>query len=189
MGLTSSCTRASSLRSSSLYNLPSRVPITLAFSMLESLDQDSTSPSTKAILFPLSSRKDIDVTSRSGALSELILWGHLLASDTDYYTIGNLIVIMRQYGYDDMLFCCIDIDVFYWLVSPECIGFCTSKMHKNRWNPWTPNRVKEWTIGVWLLYIWQIYIWLDVMIMDFIFDMICWWCRLSIACRLDSHVE
>jgi len=123
------------------------------------------------------------------ALSELILWEHLLVSDSDYYTIGNLIVIMRQYGYDDMLFCCIDIDVFYWLVSPECIGFCTSKMHKNRWNPWTPNRVKEWTIGVWLLYIWQIYIWLDVMIMDFIFDMICWWCRLSIACRLDSHVE
>jgi hypothetical protein len=28
--------------------------------MLESLDQDSTSPSTKDILFPLSSKKDID---------------------------------------------------------------------------------------------------------------------------------
>jgi hypothetical protein len=34
--------------------------MTLAFSMLESLDQDSTSPSTKAILFTMSSRKDID---------------------------------------------------------------------------------------------------------------------------------
>jgi hypothetical protein len=26
-----------------------------------------------------------DVTSRSGALTKLILWGHLLASDLDFY--------------------------------------------------------------------------------------------------------
>jgi hypothetical protein len=46
--------------SSSLYIFPSRLPITLAFSMLESLCHDNTFPSTKAIMFPLSSRKDID---------------------------------------------------------------------------------------------------------------------------------
>jgi hypothetical protein len=59
LGLTSSCTRASSFCSSSLYRFPSRVPITLAFFMMESLCQDNTFPSTKAILFPLSSRQDM----------------------------------------------------------------------------------------------------------------------------------
>jgi hypothetical protein len=40
--------------------MPSQVPITLAFSTLESLDQASTSPSTKTILFPFYSKKEID---------------------------------------------------------------------------------------------------------------------------------
>jgi hypothetical protein len=60
LGLTSSCTRASSFRSNSLYSLPSWVPITLAFSMLESLGQDNNFPSTKDIMFPLSSRQYMD---------------------------------------------------------------------------------------------------------------------------------
>jgi hypothetical protein len=30
-------------------------------------------------------RRNNGVTSRSGALTKLILWGHLLASDLDFY--------------------------------------------------------------------------------------------------------
>jgi hypothetical protein len=47
------------------------------------------------------------------ALRKLILLGHLFASDPDYYTIARLITIMRHYGYNDMLFCCIDIERCY----------------------------------------------------------------------------
>ena len=77
----------------------------------------------------------IFVTSRSGTLRKLILWGHLLASDLDYYTIGCLIMIMRYYGYDDMLFCCIYIDMCYWMGSPECVGNWTSRMKRHRSKP------------------------------------------------------
>jgi hypothetical protein len=67
-------TRASSFCSSSLYRYPSRVPITLAFSMLESLCQDNTFPSTKAIMFPLSSKQDMDTRffSKPGTYKTLL---------------------------------------------------------------------------------------------------------------------
>jgi hypothetical protein len=56
--------------------MPSRVTITLSFYMLESLDQDSTSPCTKAMLFPLSSRKDMDTRffSKLGTYNTLLKW-------------------------------------------------------------------------------------------------------------------
>ena len=43
---------------------------------MEYLDQDSTSPSTKAILFPLSSKKDIDkiLFYKIGRYKTLLKW-------------------------------------------------------------------------------------------------------------------
>jgi hypothetical protein len=53
------------------------------------------------------------VTSHSGALSELILWGHLLSSDPDYYAIKTLDFNYEALWVDDMLFYYIDIDRCY----------------------------------------------------------------------------
>jgi len=44
------------------------------------------------------------VTSRSCALSELIHWGHLLASDSDYYAIKTFDFDYGALWVDDMLF-------------------------------------------------------------------------------------
>ena len=100
-----------------------------------------------------------------------------------------LIIIMRHYGCHYMLFFFIDLDRCYWLGSPECVGFWTSRMQRHRWNPCNPDWFTEWTIWVWLLCKWHMCIWLDVIIMDFISGMIRWWCRLTIACQPDPHVE
>ena len=54
-----------------------------------------------------------NVTSRSGALRKFIIWGHLLASDLDYYTIKTFDVDYEALWVDDMLFYCIDIDGCY----------------------------------------------------------------------------
>ena len=73
------------------------------------------------------------VTSRSGALTKLIPWGHLLSSDMDFYDDEppNLD--------DDALWLmtgCFTIAVYrcYWLSFIECAGFRTMKMQRHRWN-------------------------------------------------------
>jgi hypothetical protein len=53
------------------------------------------------------------VTSRSGAMSKLILLGHLLAIDLDYYAIKNFDFDYEALWVDDMLFYYIDIDRCY----------------------------------------------------------------------------
>ena len=49
-------------------------------------------------------QEGVYVTSRSGALSKLILWGHLLASDLDYYAIKTLDFDYEALWVDAMLF-------------------------------------------------------------------------------------
>ena len=74
------------------------------------------------------------VTSRSGALRKLIIWGHLLASDLDFLMLKHLYLIMMHYdrGHDVLLF---DVDRCYWLSFIECAGFWTLMMQRHRWNP------------------------------------------------------
>ena len=74
------------------------------------------------------------VTSRSGALRKLILWGHLLASDLDFYDVKPFIfdydAIDRRH--DVLLF---NVDRCYWLSFTECAGFWTLRMPRHWWNP------------------------------------------------------
>jgi hypothetical protein len=80
-------------------------------------------------------------------LSELILWGQLLATDPYYYTIGHLIMIMSNYGlmasyFYVLTYTCVIDSVFLsvWDFAPQgCWGIDET--------PWTPDRVREWTIG------------------------------------------
>ena len=58
-------------------------------------------------------QEGVYVTSRSGALSELILSGHLLASDLDYYDIKTFDFDYDALWVDDMLVYYIDIDKCY----------------------------------------------------------------------------
>ena len=94
----------------------------------------------------------IFVTSRSGTLSELILWGHLLSSDLDYYAIKSFYFDYEALWVDDMLFYCIDIDGCYWLGLLSVQDFGPRGCRGIDGTPWTLDRVKECTIGVWLVY-------------------------------------
>jgi len=79
-------------------------------------------------------------------------WANLFFEDTWVQLIlfiillVVLIMIMRYYGFDDMLFCFIYIDRCYWLGSPRCAGLWTLSIQRHRWNP-LDSRSTEWTIG------------------------------------------
>ena len=58
--------------------------------------------------------------------------------------------------------------------------------------PWTPDWVREW--GIWVVsFIMMLFHFDDVLLIRwYVADMIWrdgWWCRLTIACRPDSHIE
>ena len=78
-------------------------------------------------------QEGVYVTSRSGALTKLILWGHLLASDLDFYDDEPL-------NLDDdaswLMTGCFTIVVYrcYWLSFIECAGFRTLRMQRHQWN-------------------------------------------------------
>ena len=78
-------------------------------------------------------QEGVYVTSRSGALTKLILWGHLLASDLDFYDDEPL-------NLDDdaswLMTGCFTIAIYrcYWLSFIECAGFRTLRMQRHRWN-------------------------------------------------------
>ena len=61
------------------------------------------------------------VTSRSGALRTLIIWGHLLASALDFYDVRPFIFDydVIDIWHDVLLF---DVDRCYWLSFIECAG-------------------------------------------------------------------
>ena len=79
-------------------------------------------------------QEGVYVTSCSGALSKLILWGNLLASDPYFYAIKTFDFDYDALWVDDMLFYYIDIDRCYWLSFIECARFWTSRMQRHRCN-------------------------------------------------------
>ena len=121
-------------------------------------------------------------------LSELILWGHLLASGPDFYIIGRWLWLWGIMDVIIMLFCCIDLDRCYWLDSPECAGFGP----RGCWGIdetlglWIESR--SGLLGLIVVYIWHVHL---IRCYDYGFYsyMIRWWCMLMIACRPESHVE
>ena len=118
----------------------------------------------------LKSGKLCTVTSRSGALTKFILWGHLLASDLDFYDDEPL-----NLGDDAswLMTGCFTIAIYrcYWLSFIECAGFRTLRMQRHRGNiPWTPDWVREWAI--WVVSIYSDIVWFWWYDIDF---MICFW--------------
>jgi len=86
------------------------------------------------------------------------------------YLLVVLIMVMRYYEFDDMLFGCIYIDMCYWLGSPECAGLWTSRMQRHQWNPLDSGSSQGVDCWVWMLLMWHMYIWLNVMMIDYY----CW---------------
>jgi hypothetical protein len=88
-------------------------------------------------------------------LSELIL------QDTCLQEI-RIIIPLTIYYYYEALWMWLYVIFLYWLRQVLLTRFSwvcriwMSRMLRHQWNPWTPDRVREWTIGVWLLYIYDI---------------------------------
>ena len=128
-------------------------------------------------------QEGVYVTSRSGALRTLILWGHLLTSDLGLFDVGPYIltmmwltdVMMRYYSYRQVLLTRLI----------ECAGFWSWGCGGIGRPPWTPDWVRECAFGLIRLLWWLI--WYDDLMMTFWHDYL--WCRLTIACRIDSHME
>ena len=123
-------------------------------------------------------QEGVYVTSRSGALTKLIIWGHLLASELDFYDDEPL-------NLDDdaswLMTGCFTIVVYrcYWLSFIECAGFRTLRMQRHRWNS-LGLRIESgsglfelFSITVilccfddMLLFLWYVLIWSDMMVDD-----------------------
>ena len=137
-------------------------------------------------------QEGVYVTSRSGALTKLILWGHLLASDLDFYDDEPL-------NLDDdaswLMTWCFTIAIYrcYWLIFIECAGFQTLRMHRHRRNS-LGLRIESGS-GLFELFSFTVILcgFDDMLLISwYVVDMIWhdgWWCRLTIACRPDSHME
>ena len=69
----------------------------------------------------------IIVTSHFGALTKLILWGHLLASDLEFYDVRPFILYYDAIDrlHDVLLF---DVDRCYWLSFIKCAVILTLRM-------------------------------------------------------------
>ena len=131
-------------------------------------------------------QEGVYVTSRSGALRKLIFEDTCSQVIWTFLILIHLCLIMihsdRQH---DVLL--LDVDRCYWLnFDWVCRVFDLEDAEASVEPPWNPDWVRECAIWGWFIYcdislIW----WYDV-------DMFwhdCWWCRLTIACRPDSHME
>ena len=137
-------------------------------------------------------QEGVYVTSRSDALTKLIIWGHLLASDLDLYDDKTFLSLWCIELYDRMFllpwYRQVLLTQFLWVCRVSDLEDAEASVEL----PWTPDWVREW--GIWvvsfmmILFRLMIYYWLYNMLFDMIWHD-GWWCRLTIACRPDSHVE
>ena len=123
------------------------------------------------------------VTSRSGTLRTLILWGHLLASDLDLLMLD----LIYWLWCDWQTIWCVTIQVCgcFWL-SWLSVQVCDLEDAEAPVDPLGLRTESGSVLLGWFVYydvdlIW----WFDDDILTWLF----WWCRLTIACRLDSHME
>ena len=117
-------------------------------------------------------QEGVYVTSRSGALTKLILWGHLLTSDLDFYDDEPL-------NLDDdaswLMTGCFTIAIqmlltqFHWVCRVSDLEDAEASVEL----PWTPDWVREWVI--WVVSFMMILFHFD----DMIDIMICCWHNLT----------
>ena len=130
-------------------------------------------------------QEGVYVTSRSGALTKLIIWGHLLASVWIFMMIKHLSLMMMRHDrwhfvlllwYKQVL-----LTHFYWVCKVLNLEDAEASVEP------LGLRIESGSVLFGLIYL--LWYFIDLLIDVDMFWHDCQWCRWTIACQTDSHME